>query len=171
MLSRSGIAEADFMRLDAKHYRVEVVNGDVRIMDVDQHAPGLLHVLVSMNVRHALEPFVRQHQLGIVFSYGLAYVLNGSGNIVRAARTPNVSFVRRERLPKNYDLRRPFPGAPDLAVEVVSPNEDPEEMLGKVNDYLRYGSEQVWVIYPEQRSYISISATVPLSNVTAEIMS
>jgi len=51
-------------------------------------------------------------------------------------------------MPDDFDRSRPFSGAPDLAVEVVSPSESTADIMAKVSDYLRYGTEQVWVIYP-----------------------
>lgn len=42
-----------------------------------------------------------------------------------------------------------FPGAPDLAVEVLSPDDRPGEVAAKVADYLQAGSAAVWVADPE----------------------
>ena len=64
---------------------------------------------------------------------------------------PDVSFVRKGLLPKGWNIERPFPGAPTLAVEVVSPDDDAEDLLKRVRDYLRAGSEQVWIAYPSER--------------------
>lgn len=45
-----------------------------------------------------------------------------------------------------------FEGAPDLAVEVVSPGNTRREIAGKVRDYLAAGSRAVWVVNPERRT-------------------
>ncbi|MGH7754405.1 MAG: Uma2 family endonuclease, partial [Gemmatimonadales bacterium] len=45
-----------------------------------------------------------------------------------------------------------FPGAPDLAVEVLSPDDRPGEVAAKVADYLRAGAQTVWVVDPESRT-------------------
>jgi Uma2 family endonuclease len=41
--------------------------------------------------------------------------------------------------------------APDLVIEVLSPNDRPGEILAKVADWLEAGSRLVWVIDPERR--------------------
>ncbi|MCC7450580.1 MAG: Uma2 family endonuclease [Anaerolineae bacterium] len=42
-------------------------------------------------------------------------------------------------------------GAPDLAVEVISPSETPRSVLDKVHRHLRAGGQLVWDVYPEAR--------------------
>ena len=45
-----------------------------------------------------------------------------------------------------------FAGAPELAIEAVSPGNDAAELEIKVNQYLTYGSQEVWVVYPRTRA-------------------
>ena len=59
----------------------------------------------------------------------------------------DTTFIRNERLPA--DLSHAFDGAPDLAVEVISPGNAAADMLAKVRDYLNHGSEEVWLLYPK----------------------
>jgi Uma2 family endonuclease len=75
--------------------------------------------------------------------------LNGDRN-----RRPDVAFVSYKRWPKG----RPVPiddnawdVVPDLAIEVVSPNDLAEDLLEKVQEYFRAGVEMVWVVYPRLR--------------------
>ena len=63
---------------------------------------------------------------------------------------PDVSFVRNARVRDTADGDY-FPGAPELAIEVVSPSESAADLNRKVELYLRAGSLAVWVIYPKQR--------------------
>jgi len=70
---------------------------------------------------------------------------------VQDTRIPDVSFIRKGRLPKGEDKKRPFRGSPDLAVEVVSPSESAAILRSKVLDYLSEGTEQVWIVYPDQK--------------------
>ena len=67
------------------------------------------------------------------------------GNTVRC---PDVAFVRSGRtIPSDK-----FPqGAPDLAIEVVSPSNTPREMDQRVSDFFAAGATRVWVVYPEYR--------------------
>ena len=67
-------------------------------------------------------------------------------------RAPDVSFVARERAEATAEERGFFPGAPDLAVEVISPNDRYSEIEEKVTDWLRAGTQMVVVIDPHQRT-------------------
>lgn len=62
----------------------------------------------------------------------------------------SVPFIRKENIPQ-FDFNRPFPGTPDFAVEVVSLSESEQETLAKIRDYFAYGTEEVWVVYPNTR--------------------
>jgi len=64
-----------------------------------------------------------------------------------------VAFVRRDRL-VGASGEGFFPGAPDLAVEVVSPTDLAGEVAKKVEEYLEAGTELVWVAYPQTRHVV-----------------
>jgi Uma2 family endonuclease len=63
---------------------------------------------------------------------------------------PDVSVLERQRV-KNIPDDGYFHGAPELAVEVVSPSETPRDLQRKVKLLLTSGGHTVWVIYPETR--------------------
>ncbi len=63
-------------------------------------------------------------------------------------RIPDISFVRAGRL---EELTRLPQGAPDLAIEVISPTNTPGEMNKRASDYFAGGCRRVWVVYPEHR--------------------
>lgn len=63
---------------------------------------------------------------------------------------PDVSFLRTDRV-RATPAADYFIGAPDLAVEVVSPSESAADLNRKVALLLENGSLAVWVVYPEQR--------------------
>jgi Uma2 family endonuclease len=67
-------------------------------------------------------------------------------------RRPDVSFIARDRLSAYRWGQGHFTIAPDLAVEVVSPNDEVLELDRKINDYFRAGVRRVWVINPEQQT-------------------
>ena len=70
----------------------------------------------------------------------------------RATKLPGyLSFVSRKRL-TNFDDARFFSGAPDLAVEILSPSNHRGEMHAKVADYLAAGARMVWVVDPVRKS-------------------
>ncbi len=48
----------------------------------------------------------------------------------------------------------PIPGAPDIAVEVISPSERAVDSQAKVQAYLRYGTQEVWQVFPRSRTVV-----------------
>ncbi|MES2793908.1 MAG: Uma2 family endonuclease [Planctomycetota bacterium] len=63
-------------------------------------------------------------------------------------RKPDVSFISLDKIPREHAEMGYIPIAPDLAVEVVSPNDLALEIDNKVSEYLDAGVRLVWVIYP-----------------------
>jgi Uma2 family endonuclease len=68
-------------------------------------------------------------------------------------RAPDVAFVGQNRLPPR-DARGFFRGAPDVAIEVLSPDDRPGEVQEKIEDYLAAGAPLVVVIAPDERQVI-----------------
>lgn len=67
-------------------------------------------------------------------------------------RSPDVSFVAKERLQGLEELPDGFlEGAPDLAVEVLSPNNTIEEIHNKLVEYFDNGSCLVWIVHPNEQ--------------------
>jgi Uma2 family endonuclease len=77
-----------------------------------------------------------------------------TGNDPQKVRRPDVAFVTFQTCPadREFVLRgNPMPVVPDLAIEVVSPNDAESETRLKRRDYLRAGVKSVWIVYPEDR--------------------
>jgi Uma2 family endonuclease len=72
----------------------------------------------------------------------------------RLLRKPDVSFVRAGRFPGDRPPRGDSRLAPDLVVEVVSPNDLAEDVQEKVADYLSAAVHLIWVVYPSSRMAI-----------------
>jgi Uma2 family endonuclease len=89
---------------------------------------------------------------------GLGWVLDAEGSYQcfpddpRKVRKPDVSFIRRGRLPNELMPSGHIPLPPDLAVEVVSPNDTVYEVDTKVREYLAAGVPLIWVVNPEART-------------------
>ena len=126
-------------------YRYELVQGELR-----QMAPaGRQHGRIAANFIGSLIAFVKKNNLGEVHSSETGFIIDTAPDTVRA---PDVSFVARERAEATAEERGFFPGAPDLAVEVISPNDRYSEIEEKVSDWLRAGTQMVVVIDPHQRT-------------------
>lgn len=118
----------------------------------DNEMAGQLYGLIGMKILLKLAPFVEIRKLGQVYPDGVNYVLEGTkGNII-TMRIPDVSFVAEARVDRSSPEYYYF--SPDLAIEIVSPQEKSRNTAGKVEDYLRFGSRQVWIVYPEQQQIV-----------------
>jgi len=97
-----------------------------------------------------LEGFCEEHSLGWVFpaDNGFQCFSHKPGLV----RKPDVSFVRYGRLPGEMLPEGWIKIPPDLAVEVVSPNDEIEELEEKLDDYQKAGVPLIWVIHPKSRS-------------------
>jgi Uma2 family endonuclease len=122
----------------------ELIGGELVMMS----PAGFDHGRFASRVVTALENHVSRQGLGIVTTAEAGYQLACDPDTVRA---PDVAFVRAERIPPG-GVKGYFQGAPDLAVEVVSPSDRPDEVAAKVQDWLRAGCSMVWVVEPENRT-------------------
>jgi Uma2 family endonuclease len=116
---------------------------------VSEPLPGMRHGIVAATIVELLRSYVRSRRLGVVMAGDAGYVLARCPDTLRG---PDVSFLARERLDTAADLPRAFPGAPDLAVEVLFPSNRPADIHAKVADYLAAGTRLVWVVDPESQS-------------------
>ncbi|MGH7214797.1 MAG: Uma2 family endonuclease [Tepidisphaeraceae bacterium] len=125
--------------------RRELVKGEVRTM-----APaGFDHGAVIMNLSVPLATYVKAHRLGVVTGAETGFKLSSNPDTVRGA---DIAFVAASRIPATGRPVKFWQGAPDLAVEVVSPDDTMAEVEEKVDDYLNAGARLVWVVNPRRRT-------------------
>jgi Uma2 family endonuclease len=126
-------------------FRYELVQGELRRM-----APaGEEHGSLTMNIAGPLHQYVRAHNLGKVYAAETGFRLTFDPDTVRA---PDASFVTRERVEAAGHVKGYWPGAPDLAIEVISPGDLYTEVDEKVMDWLNAGTRMVIVVNPRKRS-------------------
>jgi Uma2 family endonuclease len=141
--TRPSITDKDLLRLPRDGRKYELVDGEIRVSRA-----GARHGRISLWLGAALLAFVREKGLGEVFDSSTGYRLPG-GNV----RSPDASFVSSKRLPKVPEGFLEL--APDLAVEVLSPEDSPREVLDKVGEYLAASVRLVWVIDPRASRAVS----------------
>jgi Uma2 family endonuclease len=137
MATKTLLTVDDFLRLpeppDA-HY--ELVDGELITV-----SPGMLrHNLIRDKLLILLRAVTEERKLGTVVAEQSFHLF---GNTVRV---PDVAFVRSERTLPLDSLPE---GAPDIAVEVVSPSNTPREIDQRISDYFAGGCRRVWLVYPE----------------------
>jgi Uma2 family endonuclease len=136
------ITADDLWRMPDDGYRYELVRGELRQMSPAGHQHGR----IAINITIPLGQYVRANHLGAVYAAETGFRL--APDHVRA---PDVAFIRQERLEENGDREGFWPGAPDLAVEVISPSDTYTEVEEKIFDWLEAGTRMVIVVNPRQR--------------------
>jgi Uma2 family endonuclease len=130
-------------QMGASGERFELVKGEL----IEMTPPGGLHGSTAVELGSLLRDFVKPRNLGgIMVESG--YLLTTNPDTVRG---PDVSFLSTEKISPDGIPDGYISGAPDLAVEIVSPSDTASIIQDKVQDYLTYGTQLVWVIYPRQR--------------------
>lgn len=116
---------------------------------ISEPRPGFRHGRIVATITELLGVHVRKNRLGVVLAGDPGFVLARKPDTLRG---PDVAFVSKERVEAHGDSVRAFSGAPDLAVEVLSPSNTPAAMHAKVADYLAAGTRRVWVVDPEAQT-------------------
>jgi Uma2 family endonuclease len=143
----SNITDEDLLRLPRDGRKYELVDGEVRVSPA-----GGRHGQVSVNVLVALDAHVRPRRLGVVLDSSTGFRLPGRKPGQKDVRSPDVSFVATGRLPDDKAPAGFIELAPDLAVEVLSPDDRMRDVLDKVGEFLDAGTRLVWVLDPERRA-------------------
>lgn len=124
--------------------RYELIDGQLVERNMSIESSMIAAIINGRLVAHVLA-----NKLGWLFqSDGGLQIFSDSPNKVRFG---DGAYVSRRRLPN-----RPGHGhlqvAPELVIEVVSPNDEAADVNEKVREYLAAGVLLVWVVYPESRS-------------------
>lgn len=139
----------------------EVVNGK----KVELPPMSIYANWVSLRLAIRLGSHVEANRLGMVVHEAL-FILDPVRDL---RRRPDVAFVSVQRWP--LDRLLPETGdwevVPDLAVEVISPNDLFQDVLVKMNEYFRLGVRQVWVVEPVSQQIIVFDSPTQLRGFTA----
>jgi Uma2 family endonuclease len=116
---------------------------------VREPRPGNQHGEIVAELTFALRLHLEQHPVGRVVTEA-GFLLARSPLTIRG---PDVAFIRADRVPaqKNPSF---FDGAPDLAIEVVSPSNRGGELLQKIGEFLAAGTLLAWVVYPQTHTVV-----------------
>jgi Uma2 family endonuclease len=137
------VTAEELLQKNIPNKRTELVRGRLIVRE----PAGYSHGRVTMNLTVRLGAHVEGTGCGQLVAAETGFTLFRAPDTVRA---PDVGFVRRERLPDPATIGFPEM-APDLVVEVLSPDDRPGETLAKVGDWLEAGARLAWVIDPQRR--------------------
>lgn len=120
--------------------RRELVRGEV----IEMTPAGYEHGRVSLRLGRLLARFIEEQGLGEAVGAETGFILARNPDTVRA---PDVAFISRGRIPREQEMGY-LELAPDLVVEVVSPNDTFTSVEDKVQEWLTHGVRTVWVVDP-----------------------
>lgn len=124
---------------------VELIAGEVKPMS----PPSSIHSAIVGRLDRLLGNYVTQHKLGEVLPGDPGFLLARDPDTVLA---PDIAFIRARRLAAHPLGEGFWPGAPDLAVEVLSPGNSAKEAHDKALAWLDAGVLLVWVVAPASRT-------------------
>lgn len=126
-------------------WRRELVRGELRVME----PTGFEHGRVTQTVGGLLFAHVRRTGSGVALGAETGFVLASDPDTVRA---PDAAFIAKDRVEKVGRTKKYWPGAPDLAVEVLSPGDRFSEVQEKALQWLAAGTIAVVVLDPDERT-------------------
>lgn len=97
-----------------------------------------------LRIQGLIGNFLDQNPVGYVTGAEDTYVLADEH-----AFMPDVGYISRARLPEEPE--REVLTAPDLAIEVKAPTDSKRAMRNKAEIYLAFGTQMVWLVFPDER--------------------
>jgi Uma2 family endonuclease len=132
----------ELMELPDDGFRYELINGELEKMP----SPGPPHGRIAFRLSVHLGQFILGHELGEGFANDTGFKLTSNPDTVLA---PDFAFITKERFAQVYKTEGYGAGAPDLAVEVLSPSDRPGKVKQKIARWLSLGAKQVWIVDPK----------------------
>ena len=145
----------DLLRLHAEGVYGELIRG----VFCETMPPGLDHAEIIANISFLLGQFIRKSRAGRVFAGDPGIWVERGPDTVRA---PDVAFYSPDRMPPDVKTPGYSDLIPDLAVEVVSPNDRSHAVNDKAEMWLRRGVRLVWVVWPDRGSVQVYHPTEPV---------
>lgn len=139
---RSIPTDEELMALPKDGYKRELLNGEIVMTPGGpEHGRQIIRFSVAFGT------FVYQHKLGEILDGQTGFRMRSSDVL-----SPDISFVSRERLHQlSENPNRFFEGAPDLAIEFLSPTESQKRLNQKLSQYLENGTKLAWVMDAKRR--------------------
>lgn len=107
------------------------------------------HAGYESNFDEYIKGFVRQHRLGKVRVGEVGIYIRRAPDTLRAA---DVAFISDARYSQRKQKRGFLDVAPDLIVEIMSPDDRWSEVTQKLGEYFSIGVRLIWVAEPRTRT-------------------
>ena len=127
---------------------LEISNGEWVGFEQDDYMTGEEHGWLESKLLILIGNYIVANRLGRIYPGDMDFVLSGNKETLKDKKQPDIAFVVNERLQKTSGY---FYGAPDLAIEIVSPTQYRPESVEKANLFMKYGTQEVWLIFPKKQ--------------------
>jgi len=131
----------ELLDMPEDEFSYELIHGELRRMS----KPGARHGMIAMRLGGWLFDHVEKNDLGLVLAAETGFQLENDH-----VRAPDVAFIHKGRVEEHGVPAKHWPGAPDLAIEVLSPNDTYSYMQEKACDWIGYGARMVLVVDPDK---------------------
>jgi Uma2 family endonuclease len=138
------ITAEDLPDLDLGDAPFDLVRGNV----VREPMSGVRHGVIVARLTARLDACLHLSGGGHLLAGDAGFILSRNPDTVRG---PDIAFIRHDRLTHAMSETGLFEGAPDLAIEVLSPSDRPSRIKAKVSDYLEAGALEVWLVDPQEQ--------------------
>jgi len=152
METRKPVTIDDMYHMPKDGQKYELVDGEVVVSPA-----GVLHGEIAFKIARIVATFLDDHPIGKVYGDNVGLIFP-TGNL----RSPDVFFVRTEKLPGGKSPVTFGEFVPDLAVEVLSPRDSPRQVADKIGEFLECGVPLIWVVDPRAKT---VTAYISLSNI------
>jgi len=159
MSTTTPVTADQLLRMPDDGYRYELVSGELRKMV----PAGWMHGAIGGQLQGWLARHIQEQRLGRVFLADTGFLLARDPDTVRA---PDIAFIHKDHLPTPEPEEAFWPGAPDLAVEVVSPGDTLGEIDEKVKAWLDAGAMMVWVVNPKWQNVTVYRSATEIKTLT-----
>ena len=139
------ITAEELLKLHSEGVRGELIRGVL----CETMPPGLDHAECVYRLSGILWDYLKEHRIGRAFSGDPGIWIERGPDTVRA---PDLAFYSAERLAPDVSIPGYAEIVPDLAIEVVSPNDTVPEVNDKAKMWLDSGVKLVWVVWPRWRT-------------------
>jgi Uma2 family endonuclease len=137
----------DVEQMGSAGERMELIDGELR----EKAGVSQRHGEIEAQIFSPLSVHIFSNKLGRIYPSDTQFMVSRNPDKILI---PDLAFVRVDRLPPEDERWRIAGHAPDLAVEVISPNDSYDEVVEKVELYQQAGVPLVWLVHPRRKAVV-----------------
>ena len=138
------ISIEEFSRMpDPEGFQMELVRGEIVLMPL----PKARHGVFCYRISRVLGNHVDAKKLGWITTNDTGVILERDPDTMRGPDVAYWSITRQPAMPEDY-----FEIPPDIAVEVLSPDDRRKNVREKIKDYVKNGVKLIWLVDPDTRT-------------------